>query len=516
MSRSITLRNRMLAIALLIPGVVCSQGGHSVGPIDTLTSGSADDRWPCVEHGHFGATGRKSTWLVFTRTVGASASVCGLRHRVPEREWSRDIAELSSSRPTEDIGRAGAGYAASWAYDPVHQTVNERSFRVAAWEQRDGGVWNIWYSVCSNETTWSGPARLTDDTVDNIGVVVRSFADTVVAVSWRRAGTLFCVRIAPSGAGDPISVAESATADFEYDVTQESYQTSLKFVWTTQDSSGAQRVVWRRLHVSPPDQVSLSPADTIQIPWPVTNLAIVHWAYLDVPVLMFEVDVDGKGEVFGLEEGGWRGIEDISYDYESDDRKPTGVLWPIVTKSGRGGGDWWPLDVSIYERRNPGDSSLVFWPGEYSGSDTIRSVGHNRDASIGTAPFDAGGMSLFFPVVWESNRTGHQHLYGAFVNSPWSGVEDARTYPHSPTLFQNYPNPFNPSTTIRYGLPNRSHVTLAVFNTLGQQVAVLQNGEQQAGYYELKFNASGLASGVYLYRLQADEFVQARTLVVLR
>ena len=84
------------------------------------------------------------------------------------------------------------------------------------------------------------------------------------------------------------------------------------------------------------------------------------------------------------------------------------------------------------------------------------------------------------------------------------------------SLCQNYPNPFNPSTTIRYGLPNRSHVTLAVFNTLGQQVALLQNGEQVAGYHEVKFDGSDLASGVYFYRLSAEGFVQSKRFVLLK
>ena len=97
------------------------------------------------------------------------------------------------------------------------------------------------------------------------------------------------------------------------------------------------------------------------------------------------------------------------------------------------------------------------------------------------------------------------------------GVEEAKAeLPPEFSLEPNYPNPFNPSTTIRYRLPSRSHVTLTVFNTLGQQVATLVEGEMEAGYHEAVFDASDLASGVYLYRLQAGDFVQARTLVLLR
>jgi hypothetical protein len=88
-----------------------------------------------------------------------------------------------------------------------------------------------------------------------------------------------------------------------------------------------------------------------------------------------------------------------------------------------------------------------------------------------------------------------------------------------PTTFgmdQNYPNPFNPSTTFNYAVPTRSHVSLTVFNTLGQKVAELVNGEKEAGTYNVTFDASRVTSGVYLYRIQAGSFVQTKKLVVVK
>jgi hypothetical protein len=82
-------------------------------------------------------------------------------------------------------------------------------------------------------------------------------------------------------------------------------------------------------------------------------------------------------------------------------------------------------------------------------------------------------------------------------------------------LEQNYPNPFNPSTIIRYGLPQRSQVSLSVFNTLGQKVAELINADIDAGYHEIHFNASNLASGVYFYRIQAGSFVETKRVLLL-
>ena len=88
--------------------------------------------------------------------------------------------------------------------------------------------------------------------------------------------------------------------------------------------------------------------------------------------------------------------------------------------------------------------------------------------------------------------------------------------PQAFSLEQNYPNPFNPSTIIRYSLGRAAHVKLSIFNLLGQQVATVVNGEQEAGTHEVKFDGGKLASGVYFYRLQAGSFVRTMKLLLLR
>ncbi len=83
-------------------------------------------------------------------------------------------------------------------------------------------------------------------------------------------------------------------------------------------------------------------------------------------------------------------------------------------------------------------------------------------------------------------------------------------------LEQNYPNPFNPTTTIRFELPRATQVNLSVFDILGREVSVLVNDRTDAGVYEVKFDGSNLASGVYFYRLQARDFVQSKRFLILK
>jgi hypothetical protein len=82
-------------------------------------------------------------------------------------------------------------------------------------------------------------------------------------------------------------------------------------------------------------------------------------------------------------------------------------------------------------------------------------------------------------------------------------------------LLQNYPNPFNPSTIIRYDLPSAAVVNLTVYSVLGQEVANLVNDTEEAGYHDVRFDGSGLASGVYFYRLRASDYVATKKLLLL-
>jgi hypothetical protein len=109
---------------------------------------------------------------------------------------------------------------------------------------------------------------------------------------------------------------------------------------------------------------------------------------------------------------------------------------------------------------------------------------------------------------------GTSHFSEEIQLDPWANSTDPT--PGSFELSQNYPNPFNPTTTIRYALPNYSDVSLVVYSSLGQRVATLIQESQQAGYHEVSFDGSGIASGVYYYRLQAGSFVKTNRLILIR
>ena len=93
---------------------------------------------------------------------------------------------------------------------------------------------------------------------------------------------------------------------------------------------------------------------------------------------------------------------------------------------------------------------------------------------------------------------------------------DLEAIPQAYALGQNYPNPFNPTTTFVVSLPQASDVKVMIYNVLGQQVAVLQNGKMQAGEHKFTFDASQFASGMYFYRVEANNFRAVKKMLLVK
>ena len=191
-----------------------------------------------------------------------------------------------------------------------------------------------------------------------------------------------------------------------------------------------------------------------------------------------------------------------------------------VFRSTNDGNDWSPMNTGLLNlntRSMISIGSRLFVGTSQGGLFLSTNIGDSW-SSVNTGLPDADILTLAADAT---------HLYAGGTNAsgvwmrplnemtgnPAGVVEPDRT---GFLLGQNYPNPFNPVTTIRYGIPGRSHVTLTVFNMLGQLVSTLQSGYQNAGYHVVTFNAKNLPSGVYFYRMQAGSYMETKRLVLLR
>ncbi|MCX6163554.1 MAG: T9SS type A sorting domain-containing protein [Ignavibacteriae bacterium] len=122
-------------------------------------------------------------------------------------------------------------------------------------------------------------------------------------------------------------------------------------------------------------------------------------------------------------------------------------------------------------------------------------------------------------VVWQDYRSGNN--FDIYMNGFNTGgiiaVKKVGTLnPTDYALLQNYPNPFNPVTVISYQLPKTSIVKLSIYDVRGQEVNILVNESQNAGNYEIGWNASAFPSGVYFYRLEAGSFISNKKMILVK
>ena len=150
----------------------------------------------------------------------------------------------------------------------------------------------------------------------------------------------------------------------------------------------------------------------------------------------------------------------------------------------------------------------------------VNNVFSNGSAALSNTQYHMNG-TLGQPMIGSSTGGGttpYTTTIG-FWYTQQSIVTGIGSGPELPTEFrleQNYPNPFNPSSDIRYQIPEFRTVRLGVYDILGREVAVLVNEAKPPGAYIVRFDAGGLASGVYLYRLTAGWFVETKNMVVVK
>jgi len=152
-------------------------------------------------------------------------------------------------------------------------------------------------------------------------------------------------------------------------------------------------------------------------------------------------------------------------------------------------------------------------------------AGHTEIIGPVTLPADAEDQSAV-QLLWRYYYTGDRlddesgqrsmlNISEIHVTSePLLGTDPG--LPREVLLFQNYPNPFYPETTIRYDLPSKQHVKIDLYSIDGRHIANLENSEKESGRHHVDVDASGLATGVYLYRFIADGYSEVKTMSVVK
>lgn len=183
-------------------------------------------------------------------------------------------------------------------------------------------------------------------------------------------------------------------------------------------------------------------------------------------------------------DGGWEGIGNIDADpLFTDPENNNYVLQPGSPCIDAGN-----PDPAYNDPEDPNDPGWPLWPAQ----GTLRN-------DMGC--FGGPGAAEFWEF-WEY--------------MPVVETDPQSDLPQTVELHQNYPNPFNPTTTIEFTLPHPQEITLTVYNLLGQRVAVLAEGSYISGQYQVMFDGSGLASGVYVYQLKAGNQVETKKMVLVK
>lgn len=198
--------------------------------------------------------------------------------------------------------------------------------------------------------------------------------------------------------------------------------------------------------------------------------------------------------------------------------------WPCIAVNEAG-----KLVILFMDSRNTPDNTIIeaFIARSTDGGVTFTNELVSSDQSPTNIPgsnvrfgdyIDIDYLGANIVPVWTDERAGgfNMDIFTSEITDVLAIDPITGNSPDRFVLNQNYPNPFNPSTTISFALPNESYITLELYNSLGQQLKTIARGQFSSGIHRINFNAGGLSSGVYFYKLITGEFSETKSMILIK
>ena len=440
--------------------------------------------------------------------------------------------------------------------DPVVEQTNitETSYSVSELEHNTQYFWRVRASNAGGASDWSSIWHFTTIVAKPTAVTLSSPANNATGVSrnptlrWNASDEAdhYTVQLSDDEDFSNLIVDEENVPDTSYTVSDLEY--SKTYYWRVMGHNEAGDSPWSEEWNFTTMDEPLEPPVAPELVSPgdgATNVELnptLIWKASETAeyyTLQLSTDSQFTDLIVELEN-----ITDTSY-VQGELSENTIYYWRVNASNDAGTSDWsaaWSFttvmaipEVPTLASPNNGatnisvDTVLIWIDSERAESYQLQVSTESNFSSI---LFDVGGLTrTSYEITDLQDLTTYYwrvRAENAGGTSDWSMVwnfttEDVTSVDHFssgvPTEFilhQNYPNPFNPSTVISYGLPERSHVRLMIYNGLGKLVAQLVDREQEGGFFEITFDASHLPSGVYIYRLQAGEYMKSKKLLYIK
>ena len=240
---------------------------------------------------------------------------------------------------------------------------------------------------------------------------------------------------------------------------------------------------------------------------------------------IFNSDRAGNYRVYATSvnsSGGANFQDRVITDEGSDNSNFHAVIFPIITENlphNSSGINSINFQAAAHVKKSNDSVRVKFHTSNFSYPSDSTTAG-NSTANVSIAMnrgIKFGNLDARVWVIYNKDSSSYSMLYGRYINIIISGiVKTELPVPQNFILHQNYPNPFNPVTKIRFGIPDNSFVKIAVYDALGKSIETLVNENLSSGSYEVQFDGSKFAAGVYYCRLTSEGFSDVKKLILLK